>query len=131
MLTVQEAKREHWLIRQLETYEQRLKEAHIRNREEGFTRIKAWFAEEVEVRNAIGAKSGDALKCGFAFLEEAFGDGQEMVLFVTELSKNERIMEYVSSHGCEPYFRYSDRLLYRKRQEELQKDCEELSADQE
>ena len=131
MLTVQEAKREHWLIRQLETYEQRLKEAHIRNREEGFTRIKAWFAEEVEARNAIGAKSGDALKCGFAFLEEAFGDGQEMVLFVTELSKNERIMEYVSSHGCEPYFRYSDRLLYRRRQEELQKDCEELSADQE
>ncbi len=129
MLTVQEAKREHWLIRQLETYEQRLKEAHIRDREAGFAQIKTWFSEEVEARNAIGAEAGEALNRGFAFIEEAFGDGQEMVLFVTELSKNECTMEYIGNHGCEPYFRYSDRLLYRKRQEELQKDCEELSAE--
>ena len=52
-----------------------------------------------------------------------------MILFVTELSKNEKIMTYVSSHGCEAYFRYSDLLLYRKREAELQKDCEELSTD--
>ena len=83
----------------------------------------------MEARNAIGAEAGEALNRGFAFIEEAFGDGQEMVLFVTELSKNECTMEYIGNHGCEPYFRYSDRLLYRKRQEELQKDCEELSAE--
>ena len=80
-------------------------------------------------QNVLQKEMGACLERGFQFLEDAFGDGQEMVLFVTELSKNERIMEYVSAHGCAPYFRYSDRLLYRKREEELKKDCEELTSE--
>lgn len=129
MLTVLEAKRERWLTDQLECYELKLKEQHIRNREEGFALIKGWFEEEVQRQNALQKEMGACLERGFQFLEDAFGDGQEMVLFVTELSKNERIMEYVSAHGCAPYFRYSDRLLYRKREEELKKGCEELTSE--
>ena len=129
MLTVQEAKREQWMAGCLEAYEQRFKEAHIRSREEGFEKIRGWFTEEVEYKKAAEKSAGQCLDRAFSFLEDAFGDGQEMILFVTELSKNEKIMAYVSSHGCEAYFRYSDLLLYRKREAELQKDCEELSTD--
>ncbi len=129
MLTVQEAKREQWMAGRLEAYEQRLKEAHIRSREEGFEKIRGWFAEEVEHKKAAETAAGQCLDRAFSFLEDAFGDGQEMILFVTELSKNEKIMAYISSHGCEAYFRYSDLLLYRKREAELRKDCEELSTD--
>ena len=129
MLTVQEAKRESWLTDRLEEYELKLKEQHIHDRQNGFAMMKNWFEEVVQKRNAMQKEAGESLNRGFDFVETAFGDGQEMVLFVTELSKNERVMEYISAHGCESYFRYSERLLYRKREEELKKDCEELSTD--
>ena len=127
ILTRSEDALESQVIRELTIYDLKLKEEHIRDREVGFDKIRSLFAKEVEDHKIVGEQAGKALERAFAFLEDAFGDGQEMVLFVTELSHNERIMEYVGSHGCEPYFRYSDRLLYRKREEELQKECEKLS----
>ena len=68
----------------------------------------------------------DQLAHAFGFWEECFGDGQEMVLFMTELSKNEKAMEFIADHGCEPYFKYSDRLLFRQRKEQLQGSIQEL-----
>lgn len=118
------------MIGKLESYQQHLKESHVRSREEGFEKIRSWFAEEVERKKLAEKEAGQCLDRAFTFLEETFHDGQEMILFVTELSKNEKIMAYISSHGCEAYFRYSDLLLYRRREAELQKDCEELTADQ-
>ena len=128
MLTVQEARREQWVTDILERYDRQLKEMHIRDRKSGFEHMKEWFEQEVSQLKNMQTHAGESLNHAFAFLEEAFGDGQEMVLFVTELSRNEKMMEYISTHGCEPYFRYSDRLLYRKREEELRKDCEELAS---
>lgn len=131
MLSMKEAKREYQVLKWLKLYEQQLKEAHIRDREEAWDNIRNRFELFMQQRKENQANMGSQLDHAFAFLEEAFGDGQEMILFVTELSKNEKICEYIAAYGCADYFRYSDRLLYRKREEELRKDCEKLTAENE
>ncbi len=67
----------------------------------------------------------EKLNRAFAFMEKAFGDDQEMVLFVTGLTGNERMSAFIGSHGCDPYFRYSEKLLFRKQEKELVKACRE------
>ena len=117
---------EKWVIEKLEEYQLEVKKEHLTEREIGFEKIKELFQKELmERKNSIWHVK-DQLTQAFGFLEECFGDGQEMVLFMTELSKNERAMEYIADHGCEPYFKYSDRLLFRQRKEQLQGSIQEL-----
>lgn len=117
---------EKWVIAKLEEYQLEIKKDHLTEREIGFEKIKEQFQKELLERKNSILHVKNQLTQAFGFLEECFGDGQEMVLFMTELSKNERAMEYIADHGCEPYFKYSDRLLFRQRKEQLQGSIQEL-----
>ena len=44
------------------------------------------FAGETKMLEAVTEETLEALNNGFRFMEEAFGDSQEMVVFVTELN---------------------------------------------
>ena len=59
----------------------------------------------------------------FAFLADCFGEGQEMILFVSALTRMDRAMDFIPLHGCEAYLRYSRKLLYREREQELRDAC--------
>ena len=52
-------------------------------------------------------------------MEEAFGEGQEMVIFVTELPLDPRLSGFISIYGCDKYFRYNKRLLIGSRRAEI------------
>ena len=67
----------------------------------------------------------EELERAFSFVRDCFGDDQEMVLFVSGLSKNESVIKFVGEHGCDSYFRYSEALLYRKQEEQLKKAIKE------
>ena len=65
----------------------------------------------------------------FAFLTDCFGDGQEIILFMSALTRLERGMDFICLHGCEPYLRCSRRLLYREREQSLRDACREALGD--
>ena len=48
----------------------------------------------------------------FRFLEEALGDSQEMVIFVTEITSGYDASWFVENFGCEAYFRHNKALLF-------------------
>ena len=48
----------------------------------------------------------------FRFLEEAFGDSQEMVMFVTEITAGYDTSWFVENFGCSAYFRHNRELLF-------------------
>lgn len=131
LLTAEEAGVGKWVTEKLEEYLLELKKEHVTGREEGFEKIREWFAERIRVRKNRLEEQKARLERGFVFLEEAFGDGQEIVLFVTELSRNEKAMEFISANGCDPYFGWSGKLLYRSRREELLQSCQELLGESE
>jgi len=75
------------------------------------------------------ASAGRALSNAFAFLEKAYGDGQEMLVFVTELTVNLDSARFISRYGCAEYFAHNKELMFYERQKELIKQIEDLDLD--
>ena len=63
--------------------------------------------------------AGKKLSNMFRFCEEVFGDGQEMMLLVTELTVSYYGTRFISRHGCEEYFAHNKDLLLHQRQKEI------------
>lgn len=103
-----------------------LEEMTLHLRAEGITDDKSAFLllkKDYDLRLAahkkLVAAASDALRNAFLFLEEAFGEGQEMVIFVTELTVNRNIAWFISRYGCDKYFEHNKELLFYERQKQL------------
>ena len=62
----------------------------------------------------------------FLFSEDVFGEGQEMLIIVTELTANYNSARFISEFGCEEYFRHNKELLFYERQKEIITKMEDL-----
>lgn len=62
---------------------------------------------------------GNNLESAFDLMENAFGQGEEMVVFVTELALSPVAVEFLSDYSCERYMKYNERLLVGSRRGEL------------
>lgn len=60
-----------------------------------------------------------ALEHAFDFMEQAFENGQEMVVFVTELTLGTESAQFLSEHTCERYLKYNEELLIGTKKAEL------------
>ena len=74
--------------------------------------LRARFAAETERREALAEETGRQLESAFRFLEEAVGPGQELVLFVTEITAGYDTSWFVGEFGCDAYFRHNRELLF-------------------
>lgn len=74
-------------------------------------------------------ESGKKLSCMFAFCEEVFPDGQEMLIIVTELTLNPHTSSYINKYGCEEYFKHNKDLLVYDRQKEIEAEKASLKLD--
>ena len=86
----------------LEQYEQLQKKEQLSG-EKAFARIKELFGKETQLREQQIEETLGALENVFDFMEEAFGDSQEMVAFVTELNTNYYSVQLLKDNDCERY----------------------------
>lgn len=74
------------------------------------------------------AKDADvALTNVFEFAEEVFGEGQEVLILVTELTMNPHTARFISRFGNNAYFKHNKELLFHERQKELILEIENLN----
>jgi len=66
------------------------------------------------------------LENAFGFLAQAWGNGQEMILFVTELTANADSMHFIELWGSDSYFRYNQDLLIYDVHQNLQREIADL-----
>ena len=84
-----------------------------------YTFIRDWFGQR-EVRRQAGIRAaGGKLTNAFRFLSRVYGEGQEMVLFLTDLSSGYYSLQFLNEHGNDAYFRYNRMLLLRDRRDAL------------
>ena len=95
----------------LQTYRSRLVDEDIADAE-AFAAVKDWFGEEVERRRAMAEETSSMFDNAFRFLEETFSQGQELVMFVTEVTAGYDTSWFVESFGCEAYFRHNRELFF-------------------
>lgn len=60
-------------------------------------------------------------------MEAAFGDSQEMVIFLTELNTDRAAAAFLQEYACERYDRYNQRLLFEKCDREILEEIRTLS----
>ncbi len=84
-----------------------------------FDTVRAGFNAQVRRREEAVAAAGDALESAFDFMERAFADGQEMVVFVNELALGPDSAAFLSDNECERFEEYSRKLLLNQKQDEL------------
>ena len=81
--------------------------------------IMSWFAGREEERQAAVRAANDQLTNAFRFLSRVYGEGQEMVLFLTELSAGYHSLRFLNEYGNESYFRLNRLLLLQDRTDAL------------
>ena len=110
----------------MEQMETAVRERHIREPAAAFACMKALFQEDLAEREASAAEVREGLENAFRFVLDSFGQGQELTLLVTCLTKMPDAQEYLRLHGSEAYLQYADALLYHRREAALRQACREL-----
>ena len=114
------------IIRMLEQYGTLAAKEGLTVDEEIFVYVKGLFADYVSEGEKKAEKLESQLSHAFSYIEKAFGNSQEMVVFVTELTADFYSMQFISGHGCDLYYQYNKQLLLHDRRKELQEDVAEL-----
>lgn len=92
---------------------------------EAFEEAKQGFAIQREALNQTKQDAIQSLEYAFDFMEEAFPAGEEMVVFVTELTISSESTRFFLEYPCERYLQYSEKLLIGTRRRELLSELEE------
>jgi len=87
-----------------------------------FEVIRNSFAREKERYEEACRETGRTLEYAFDFMEAAFGNGQEMVLFITDLNASPVSLRYLKRYPCERYYYYNQELLIEDRSQALRRE---------
>lgn len=96
---------------------------------EAFLIIKKDYEEQVKALKQATQAAGKRLSNMFAFCEEVFPEGQEMLIIVTELTINPHTSGFINKYGCKEYFKHNKDLLVYDRQQEIEAELKALSLD--
>ena len=96
-----------------------------------FLKLKALYDGETAALKKKAAEAGKKLSNCFLFCEEVFAEGQEILIFVTELTVSTYGARFISRWGCKEYFNHNKELLFHERQKELIAKIESLDPDEE
>ena len=77
-----------------------------------FEQLRIWFNEAQDQLDEEETVTGGMLEHAFDFLEAAYGPGQEMVIFITELNSDSGSIQFLKQYECERYYRYNRQLLF-------------------
>ncbi len=98
---------------------------------EAFDVLKESFNGEIARTKAEAEGILKELNNAFDFVERAFGDDNEMLLLITELTVNKAAAKFISENGCEKYFQYNKKLMLNERSRNLREEIREFNRIQE
>ena len=84
-----------------------------------FALAKEPFDAQCEKLQSLENQGIETLEHAFTFMEQAFSDGQEMEVFVTELTITPEIAVFLSEHRIERYETYKNQLLIGTKRAEI------------
>lgn len=94
-----------------------------------FDGVKARFNEAVAMRQTLLEQWKQYFDHAFDFVESAFGESQEMVVFITELNASHYALWFISENGCDKYYQYNQGLLLGERQQMIMSDIQSIEKE--
>lgn len=98
---------------------QQMRSASVEDRDEAWQWVRGQFMSRSDAYETLKEELGMKLEHAFDFMEASFGNGQEMVIFVTELNTSEACVWYLNQYECERYYQYNKELLFDEQEQEI------------
>lgn len=118
--------KQKFILRFLEQTEKEVRVSGVSGGEEGYGLIREKFRKETVSLKKRTEEIGRRLHYLFVFVEEAFREGNEMLILVTELTVNEDSARFIASFGCPDYQRHNEELMLSERQNRFMEEIEKL-----
>lgn len=96
---------------------------------EGLEQVRRLFLAEQDSYENFCQEILQKLEHAFDFLEAAFGDSQEMVIFVTGLTTGRSSVSFLRENECERYYEYNKRLLFENQEGSLLRRLNDLEGE--
>lgn len=110
----------------LERYQHLLQSAGMVSREAGFAVLGDAFEQDRDAYEQLFEEAGGVLENAFDFMEAAFHNSQEMVVFISNLNMDFYCIQFLKEYECERYYRYNKELLFEDVSREIRKRIEAL-----
>ncbi len=94
--------------------------------EPDFAVLRSEFGAELQKLREAAAEGSRGLDNAFAFCERAFSDGDEVLIFVTELTASYYSARFIGHYGCDRYYFHNKELRFEERQQEIVRRIDEL-----
>ena len=125
-LSEQEKRKNNRIIRFMQESKKELYLDGSRDNADAFAKVKQKFEKELSEMKAETMKIKARLEHLFSFVEEAFAEGNEMLILVTELTVNHNSARFIGQFGCDAYQKHNESLMLSERQALLQEEIEAL-----
>ena len=115
-------------IKLIESYKNKLDEEQIVSSDNAaqFALVKKTFQKDVKKMQTAANKTTASMENAFKYMEAAFGDEQEMTLFVAELTVNRNIANFIAKHGSDSYFKHNSSMLIYNEDDKLTGEIDQL-----
>ena len=114
------------VIRFLEDRRKEVYTGDAKTGEDAFAAVKAKYDESVANMKRGTAKVQGELAALFAFAEEAFEQGNEMLILVTELTVNNFSAQFIATFGSPEYQKHNKELMLSERSDDIKAQIAEL-----
>ena len=114
----------------LENYARLLEDHPEAKGEAAFALIQDAFSQKSEELETTLQDTGAKLEHAFDFMETAFGESQEMVVFITELSSNRYAVAFLQEYDCDRYYMYNRGLLFADREKDIRSQLDAIRRQQ-
>lgn len=89
--------------------------------------LRQALSQTAQERQNAAQQTSLALKNGFSFAENAFGNNSPEILFlISDLSHNPNAMAFIRNFGCEEYFRFNEKLKFQEERQNLLKEIDSV-----
>ena len=119
-------KKHRSVIRFLEEGKKELYVGGVFTGTEAYGFLKEKYSQLVDRMKQDTARAGRELHALFVFAEEAFGQGNEMLILVTELTVNNISAQFIAAFGSPDYDRHNEELMLSQRSSDIQQQIAQL-----
>ncbi len=116
------------VISVLETDQLLVEQKGMIENKKAFALVKKEFDKTVKVLDQKTSSTKAELEQMFCFVQEVFGQGQEMLLLVTEMTANPICAQFIAKYGSDQYYENNKALLFSERGKQIEQDLSVLEG---
>ena len=93
-----------------------------------FDDIKAYYDERALLYKTNTNKVKERLHNAFSFVEKTFGDGNEMLILMTELTVIDECAIFITKYGSEDYSMHNKEMMLSNKSDDILKKINEIEG---